>query len=170
MSEHARRIIGLDPGLQVMGWGVIDVVRDKLTHIANGSIATSPRCSLAERLVQLEAGLVQVIEALAPQEAAVENTFVNRDGAATLKLGQARAITLLVPARAGLTVAEYAPNEIKKIVTGAGHASKQQISTMLRMLLPQAEPANEHSADALAIAIAHAYMGHPKFLKIKEVS
>jgi crossover junction endodeoxyribonuclease RuvC len=170
MSEHTRRIIGLDPGLQVMGWGVIDVVRDKLTHIANGSIATSSRCSLAERLVQLETGLVQVMEQLKPQEAAVENTFVNRDGAATLKLGQARAITLLVPARAGLPVAEYAPNEIKKIVTGSGHASKQQITAMLRMLLPKAEPTNEHSADALAIAIAHAYTGQAKFLKIKEMT
>lgn len=153
-----------------MGWGVIDMVGGKLTHVGNGSVSTSARTALAERLVQLEAGLVQVVEAMGPDEAAVEKTFVNRDGAATLKLGQSRAIALLVPARMGLPVAEYAPNEIKKIVTGAGHASKDQISAMLRMLLPKAALVDEHSADALAIAIAHAYMGQSTFLKIKEVS
>jgi crossover junction endodeoxyribonuclease RuvC len=112
--------------------------------------------SLAERLVELEIGINQVFDAWRPDEAAVENSFVNRDGASTLKLGQARAISLLVPARLGLPVAEYAPNLVKKSVTGSGHAEKHQVEVMVRMLLPTARPETNHSADALAVAITHA--------------
>lgn len=154
-----RRLIGLDPGLRHLGWGVIEVENNRLTHIANGSISSNAKDTLAQRLVTLEAGLEKVFEAFQPEQAAVENTFVNKDGAATLKLGQARAVCLLVPARRKMPIAEYAPNFIKRSVTGSGHADKKQIETMVKMLLPQANPKNEHAADALAIAITHANAG-----------
>lgn len=153
------RFLGIDPGLRFMGWGVIELVGTRLTHVANGVVTSSDRLSLAERLVQLEAGLVEVIEAYAPHSAAVENAFVARDAAAALKLGQARAVALLVPSRAGLPVAEYAPNHVKKAVVGAGHAGKGQIQMMVEMLLPGCHALNEHAADALAIAICHAHAG-----------
>lgn len=153
------RYLGIDPGLRAMGWGVIEVTGTRLRHIANGTITSSAKRSLAERLVELEAGLVAVIEAHAPDSAAVENAFVARDAAAALKLGQARAIALLVPSRAGLVVAEYAPNHVKKAVVGAGHAGKGQIQMMVEMLLPGCRAMSEHAADALAIAICHAHAG-----------
>lgn len=153
------RFLGIDPGLRFMGWGVIELVGTKLTHVANGAVTSNDKFSLAERLVQLEAGLVDVIETYAPHSAAVENAFVARDAAAALKLGQARAVALLVPARAGLVVAEYAPNHVKKAVVGAGHAGKGQIQMMVEMLLPGCRAMNEHAADALAIAICHAHAG-----------
>lgn len=156
---QSRRLIGLDPGLRHLGWGVIEVNANKLSHIADGSVVSMPDDSLAERLVQLETALEAVFATYRPEQAAVENTFVNRDGAATLKLGQARAVCLLVPARRGLPIAEYAPNFIKRAVTGAGHADKHQIKAMVKTLLPAANPKNEHAADALAVAIAHAHAG-----------
>jgi len=112
---------------------------------------------LGERLVVIHDGLIAVIEKYAPHEAAVENTFVNTNAAATLKLGQARGIAMLVPARAGLSVAEYAPNLVKKSIVGSGHAEKAQIRVMIGVLLPKAEPQSEDAADALAIAICHAH-------------
>lgn len=151
--------LGIDPGLTATGWGVIGISGSKLSHIANGTITSNARLSLAERLVQIEAGLVQVIADYAPDAAAVEQAFVARDASAALKLGQARAIALLVSARAGLAVAEYAPNHIKKSVVGAGHADKVQIRLMVEMLLPGSKAASEHAADALAIAICHAHSG-----------
>ncbi len=154
-----RRLIGLDPGLRFTGWGVIDRLGNKLTHIANGSVASDAKLSLPERLVQLEDGLNDVFETWQPEHAAVEQTFVNRDGAATLKLGQARAVCLLVPARRRIEVVEYAPNFIKRAVTGSGHADKQQIAAMLDILLPQAAAGDEHAADALAVAITLAHAG-----------
>lgn len=159
MTLETRRLIGLDPGLRFTGWGVVDMCGTKLTHIANGSVRSDAKFTLPERLLQLEQGLAEVFDAYAPEYAAVEQTFVNRDGAATLKLGQARAVCLLAPARRGLTVAEYAPNFIKRSVTGSGHADKNQINTMVSMLLPKAEIADEHAADALAIAITLAHAG-----------
>ncbi|HEY4344080.1 MAG TPA: crossover junction endodeoxyribonuclease RuvC [Parvibaculum sp.] len=153
------RYLGIDPGLRATGWGVIDVSGARLTHVANGTIASNDRLSLAERLVQIEAGLVAVIEAHAPDAAAVETAFVARDPLAALKLGQARGIALLVPARCGISVAEYAPNHIKKSVVGAGHAGKGQIRMMIEMLLPGCGVETEHAADALAIAICHAHSG-----------
>ncbi len=158
-STTPRRLIGLDPGLRFTGWGVVDLKGSKLTHIANGSVRSDAKLSLAERLLQLEQGLVEVFDRWTPDFAAVEQVFVNRDGAATLKLGHARAVCLLVPARRQISVAEYAPNFIKRTVTGSGHADKHQIATMLGMLLPQAKPANEHAADALAVAITLAHAG-----------
>ena len=156
---QSRRLIGLDPGLRNLGWGVIDVSRGKLVHIANGTISSNAKDSLADRLVQLMLGLEEVVDTHQPNQAAVENSFVNKDGAATLKLGQARAVCLIVPARKGLKVFEYAPNFIKRSVTGAGHADKHQINAMVKTLLPQAKPESEHAADALAIAITHAHAG-----------
>jgi crossover junction endodeoxyribonuclease RuvC len=153
------RYLGIDPGLRATGWGVIDTAGARLSHVANGTIVSDERLSLAERLVQIEAGLSGIVEAYAPDAAAVEQAFVARDAAAALKLGQARAIALLVPARSGIAVAEYAPNHVKKSVTGAGHAGKAQIRMMVEMLLPGSCAATEHAADALAVAICHAHSG-----------
>ena len=155
----SRRLIGLDPGLRFTGWGVIDMDGSKLKHVANGSIASDAKRAVAERLLQLEEGLLNVFAQWQPEFAAVEQSFVNRDGVATLKFGQARAISLLVPARLGLPVEEYAPNFIKRAVTGAGHADKKQIAAMVSMLLPTAKLQDEHATDALAIAITLAHAG-----------
>jgi len=151
------RLLGLDPGLRATGWGVIDVSGNRLTHVANGTITSDAKLSLAARLVELERGVQLVLDTYHPATAAVETAFVAKDAAAALKLGQARAISLLVPARFGLDVAEYAPNKIKKTVVGAGHADKAQIKMMVEMLLPQCRTKNEHAADALAVAICHAH-------------
>jgi crossover junction endodeoxyribonuclease RuvC len=120
-------------------------------------VDTDGKAPLSERLVCIHQGLSRVIAEFNPDEAAVEATFVNRDAVATLKLGQARGIALLVPAQAGLRVAEYAPNLVKKTIVGAGHAEKPQIRMMVSMLLPRADPQTEDAADALAIAITHAH-------------
>jgi crossover junction endodeoxyribonuclease RuvC len=151
------RIIGIDPGLRHTGWGVIGVQSNKLSFFASGTVDTDSAAPLSERLKALHDGLFSVMRDHVPEEAAVEATFVNRDGAATLKLGQARGICMLVPALASLSVAEYAPNLVKKSVVGAGHADKAQIRTMVKLLLPRAEFKTEHAADALAIAICHAH-------------
>ena len=151
------RIIGIDPGLRHTGWGVIGTQSNRLSFIASGTVDTDSADPLATRLKALHDGLLTIMQSQMPNEAAVEATFVNRDGAATLKLGQARGICMLVPALAGLSVAEYAPNLVKKSVVGAGHADKTQIRAMVKLLLPRAEFKTEHAADALAIAICHAH-------------
>jgi len=151
------RIIGIDPGLRRTGWGVVDCAGTRLVHVADGVVTSDERLTLAERLVQLRDRLVAVVAAWQPDEAAVEETFVSRDARATLKLGQARAVALMVPAAAGLAVAEYAPNMVKKSVVGTGHAEKEQIRRMIGVLLPRAKPASADAADALAIAICHAH-------------
>lgn len=150
------RVLGIDPGLRNLGWGVIDVSGSRLSHVANG-IIHSEGVDLAERLLSLFEALRAVVNSHAPDAAAVEQTFVNKDGAATLKLGQARGIAMLVPAMAGLTVGEYAPNAIKKAVVGVGHADKGQVAQMVRYQLPGVELAGPDAADALAIAICHAH-------------
>ncbi|MEM6848298.1 MAG: crossover junction endodeoxyribonuclease RuvC [Pseudomonadota bacterium] len=149
-------ILGIDPGLRVTGWGVVRANGARLEFIAAGSVGSDSSAKLADRLATLHAGLCSVLADVAPDEAAVEESFVNRDGAATLKLGHARGIALLVPAAAGLPVAEYAPNTVKKTVVGSGHAAKGQISHMVTRLLPQARAADHHAFDALAVAICHA--------------
>ena len=159
------RILGIDPGLRRTGWGVIGCAGNRLMYVACGSVATNEKLSLAERLVAIHDGLARIIDEFRPDEAAVEQTFVNRDGAATLKLGQARGIALLVPARAGVSVAEYAPNLVKKTIVGAGHAEKDQIRLMIGVLLPKADPASEDAADALAIAVTHAHHRQSAALK-----
>ena len=149
-------LLGLDPGLRNTGWGVIEADSNRLRHIANGVVrpGTGP---LAERLLRLYQELTQIIGAYRLDGAAVEETFVNRDGQATLKLGQARGIVMLVPAQAGLPVAEYPANTVKKSVVGYGHADKTQIGHMISVLLPGADVASADAADALAVAICHAH-------------
>ncbi len=153
----AIRILGVDPGLRATGWGVVRITGNALAFEAAGTVRAPTTGDLAARLRALHDGLDDVVRAWSPDEAAVEQTFVNRDATATLKLGQARGIALLVPARAGLAVAEYAPNEVKKAVVGAGHADKRQIRAMVRVLLPRADFDSDDAADALAIAITHAH-------------
>ncbi len=150
------RVIGIDPGLRNMGWGVIDTDGARISHVANG-VLHGEGVELAERLLVLFDGLTEVIARYKPETAAVEKTFVNRDGVGTLKLGQARGVALLVPARAGLPVGEYAPNQVKKTVVGVGHAAKQQVDHMVRLQLPGVEIAGPDAADALAIALTHAH-------------
>jgi crossover junction endodeoxyribonuclease RuvC len=157
MGNQAIRILGIDPGLRRTGWGLIESDGNRLIHVACGSVETSERADLAVRLMAIHDGLIAVIEQYAPNEAAVENTFVNGNAVSTLKLGQARGIAMLVPARAGLAVSEYAPNLVKKTVVGSGHAEKGQIRMMVGVLLPKASPKSDDAADALAIAICHAH-------------
>lgn len=160
------RILGIDPGLRRTGWGVIDVDGNRLIFVACGSVASDDKAAVAERLVTIHAGLTRVVDEFRPAEAAVEATFVNKDAAATLKLGQARGIAMLVPAIAGLRVAEYAPNLVKKTIVGAGHCEKAQIRMMIGVLLPKADPASDDAADALAIAVCHAHHRQSAVLKV----
>ena len=154
---EAIRIIGIDPGLRRTGWGVVETLGNTLRFIASGTVRSDEKLDLASRLNQLYNGLEDVIHREQPFEAAVENTFVNKDATATLKLGQARGIAMLAPARAGLRVAEYAPNAVKKSVIGVGHGDKKQIHMMVKVLLPKAHFDTDDAADALAIAICHAH-------------
>jgi crossover junction endodeoxyribonuclease RuvC len=152
------RILGLDPGLAHMGWGVIDVAGSRLTHVAHGVIATRAAEGLGLRLMMLHRELEGVIAQLRPASIAVEQAFVHKDPSAALKLGHARAVALLAAAQAGLEIAEYTPNHIKKCVVGAGHAGKEQVQAMVRRLLPQCRVEQADAADALAAAIAHAHL------------
>ena len=150
------RVIGIDPGLRSLGWGVIEAAGSRLSHVENGQIKSRGE-TLAARLLSLHDELRDVIARLAPDHAAVEHTFVNKDAVGTLKLGQARGIALLVPAAAGLDVAEYAPNHVKKSVVGVGHADKAQVDAMVQVLLPGIKINGADAADALAVAICHAH-------------
>ncbi|PBC10802.1 crossover junction endodeoxyribonuclease RuvC [Mesorhizobium sp. WSM3859] len=154
---EAIRIIGIDPGLRRTGWGIIDSLGNSLRFVASGTVRSDDKAPLATRLCQLHDGLAEVLHQAMPHEAAVEQTFVNKDATATLKLGQARGIAMLVPARAGLVVAEYAPNAVKKAVIGVGHGEKKQIHMMVKVLMPRAVFDTDDAADALAIAICHAH-------------
>ena len=157
MTRQPIRILGIDPGLRRTGWGVVEVDGNRLSYVACGSLATDDQATLAMRLVTIHDGLSRVVADFRPDEAAAEATFVNRDAAATLKLGQARGVALLVPAKAGVPVAEYAPNLVKKTIVGAGHGDKAQIRMMVGVLLPKATPESEDAADALAVAVTHAH-------------
>jgi len=150
------RIIGLDPGLRHTGWGVVEFEGNRLRHIADGAVHSRQGDGLAERLVQLFSALDEVIGRFSPDEAAVEETFVNKNPGSTLKLGAARGVVLLAPALRGLAVAEYSANLVKKSVVGAGHADKNQIQLMVKRLLPGSS-ASADAADALAVAICHAH-------------
>jgi crossover junction endodeoxyribonuclease RuvC len=158
IGRAVMRILGIDPGLRNLGWGVIDADGSRLSHVANG-ILHSQGADLPRRLLSLYEQLTDILHLHAPDTAAVEHTFVNKDGAGTLKLGQARAIALLVPAQFGIPVGEYAPNAVKKTVVGVGHAQKGQVDHMVRMQLPGVAIAGADAADALAVAICHAYQG-----------
>jgi crossover junction endodeoxyribonuclease RuvC len=151
------RVLGLDPGLRHTGWGVVDVAGDRLAHVADGVAHAATDQPLAVRLVSLFRQLGEVLERYRPDEAAVEETFVNRNAASTLKLGVARGVVLLAPAERGLPVAEYSANLIKKAVVGAGHAEKAQVQLMVRRLLPGFAIGQADAADALAVAICHAH-------------
>lgn len=161
------RILGIDPGLRKTGWGVIAVDGARLSFIACGSVEPDPSGEMGARLAALHEGLRQVVVDHAPDEAAVEETFVNADARSALKLGAARGVAMLVPAQAGLSVAEYAPNHVKKTVVGAGHAEKQQIRAMIKVLLPKAIVKTEDAADALAIALCHAQNRAVRALKTR---
>jgi crossover junction endodeoxyribonuclease RuvC len=161
------RIIGLDPGLRNTGWGVIEADGSRLIYVADGSVHSDADAPLAERLLQIHQQLLAVLQEHAPDEAAVEETFVNTDARATLKLGQARGAVMLAPAMCKIPVSEYAPNTIKKSVVGAGHAEKTQVKHMVKLLLPRAELKTPDSIDALAIAICHAH--HRGAQKLKDV-
>lgn len=150
------RVLGLDPGLRRLGWGVIEASGSRQRYLACGTCLSGDG-SLAQRLLSLHRQLSEVVAKWRPDEAAVEQTFVNRDGAATLKLGQARAIALLVPAEAGLEIGEYAPNTVKKAVVGVGHADKAQIMHMLKLQFPGVVLESADAADALAIALTHVF-------------
>jgi len=164
--QNAIRIIGIDPGLQRMGWGIVDSLGSSLSFVAAGTVRTNSKAQLASRLCELHDGLSEVLHTHMPLEAAVEQTFVNKDAKATLKLGQARGIAMVVPAQAGLPVAEYAPNQVKKTVIGVGHGDKNQIKLMVNMLLPKASFDSDDAADALAIAICHAHSRGVSDLKV----
>ena len=156
MKGQLIRIIGIDPGLRRTGWGVIESDGVRLAYVASGHIVSTDKEELSFRLRELYEGISSVLASFRPQEAAVEETFVNDNARATLKLGQARGMALLAPAMKGLRVAEYPPNLIKKTVVGAGHAEKKQIQVMVGFLLPKAKFESADEADALAIAICHA--------------
>ena len=163
------RILGIDPGLRRTGWGVIESDGNRLSFIGCGSVEPPDSLPLASRLLAIHEGLAAVLRDFLPAEAAVEQTFVNKDGVATLKLGQARGVAMLAPAMFGIAVSEYAPNQVKKTVVGAGHADKNQVAVMLKILLPKAEPASPDATDALAIAITHAHHRQNATLRLRVV-
>ena len=160
------RIIGIDPGLRRTGWGVVEIAGNRLGFLGCGSVLTDDRAGLAVRLLAIHDGLMRIVEEYRPDEAAVEATFVNKDASATLKLGQARGIAMVVPAKAGMPVAEYAPNLVKKSIVGAGHGDKTQVRMMIGVLLPKADPASDDAADALAVAVTHAHHRQSVVLKV----
>ena len=160
------RILGIDPGLRRTGWGVVEIAGNRLAFLACGSVTTNETDMLAVRLLTIYDGLMRILLEFRPDEAAVEATFVNKDAAATLKLGQARGIAMVVPAKAGMPVAEYAPNLVKKSIVGAGHGDKTQVRMMIGVLLPKADPASDDAADALAIAVTHAHHRQSLLLKV----
>jgi crossover junction endodeoxyribonuclease RuvC len=160
------RILGVDPGLRRTGWGVVEITGNRLSFLGCGSVTTNDREPLAARLLAIHDGLTRILDQFHPDEAAVEATFVNKDAQATLKLGQARGIAMVVPAKAGLPVAEYAPNLVKKSIVGAGHGDKTQVRMMIGVLLPKADPASDDAADALAIAVTHAHHRQSAVLKV----
>jgi crossover junction endodeoxyribonuclease RuvC len=160
------RILGIDPGLRRTGWGVVEIAGNRLGFIGCGSVISNDRDDMATRLLAIHDGLVRILDEFRPDEAAVEATFVNKDAQATLKLGQARGIAMVVPAKAGVPVAEYAPNVVKKSIVGSGHGDKVQVRMMIGVLLPKADPASHDAADALAIAVTHAHHRQSVVLKV----
>jgi len=152
------RILGVDPGLARMGWGVIDMGGTRLSHVAHGVLTSDAKSGIGPRLLALHQSLSEIIARFEPVSIAIEQAFVHKDPSAALKLGQARAVALLAAARAGLEIAEYTPNHVKKCVVGAGHAGKEQVQAMVQYLLPMSRVETADAADALALAIAHAHL------------
>ncbi|MBO0733139.1 MAG: crossover junction endodeoxyribonuclease RuvC [Methylocapsa sp.] len=159
MQRGIIRVLGIDPGLRATGWGIVEACGAELAYIASGCIRPVSEQPIARRLCQIHEGLSLIIREFRPGEAAIEETFVNRDPQSALKLGQARGICLAVPALCGLRVAEYAANLVKKTLTGTGHAAKEQIAMMVGILLPGSEAQSSDAADALAVAITHCRLG-----------
>ena len=151
------RVMGLDPGLRNTGWGVIEAEGNRLRHVANGVVRSDPEKPVAERLLQLQIGIMEIVDSYEPSDAAVETTLANKNPASTLKLGMARGVALLTPASQGIPVGEYLPMIVKKAVVGTGHADKNQVETMVRRLLPGCDISVSDAADALAVAICHAH-------------
>lgn len=166
MSRIVTRILGLDPGLNHTGWGVIETVDNRLSFIACGAIHPHAKAAMSARLATIHDELKKIVEAHRPDEAAIEETFVNNNAASALKLGMARGVAMLVPALLGLSVAEYSANTVKKSVSGYGHADKSQIAHMIKILLPKAEPTSPDATDALAIAITHAHHRNIRTLEV----
>lgn len=161
------KILGLDPSLSSTGWGVIEVENNRIRYVADGVIKTNTSLDLASRLSKLYQGVCDVINFYKPDEAAIEIVFVNNNPFSSMKLGQARGAVILAPAQAGIPVAEYEPNQIKKAVVGVGHAEKNQVETMVKVLLPGAKPVNNDASDALAIAICHNNFRHSRNINRK---
>lgn len=151
------KLLGLDPGLNRTGWGIIDIKNNHLSYVSSGVIQASSKFELSKRLSIIFDGLSSLIEMYSPEEAAVEETFVSKNPNSTLKLGQARGVALLAPAQVGLSVAEYSPNLVKKTIVGTGHAAKNQVLMMVKTILPLSNVSKEDEADALAVAICHAH-------------
>jgi len=154
---NSVRLLGLDPGLQHTGWGLVECAGSRLRHLGDGVISTDAGQPLAERLCTLHRGILLLLEQWQPDEAAVEHTYVNKNPGAALKLGQARGVVLLTPALGGIPVAEYQAMEVKRAVVGTGHAEKAQVEAMVKRLLPGAVMRRSDAADALAVAICHAH-------------
>lgn len=157
LGQGKVRILGIDPGLRFTGWGVLEAEGNHLHHIADGVIATDGTQSVPLRLKVLDDALAALLERFSPDEAAVEETYVNRNATATLKLGYARGVALLAPARAGIGVFEYGAKTVKMAVVGTGGADKEQVGLMVRRLLPGSTQQRADAADALAVAICHAH-------------
>lgn len=151
------RVLGIDPGLERTGWGIIDVDGSRLSFVTAGVIRSKSSEKMTVRLCRIDTDLTDIILQYKPQTAAIEETFVNKNAGSSLKLGQARGVAILAPARAGLDVAEYAANMVKKSVVGAGHAAKDQVAMMIKVLLPTSGELAADAADALAVAICHAH-------------
>lgn len=159
------KIMGLDPSLSSTGWGIIEVENNRLRYVADGFIPTSPKMPIAERLAIIHKTLAEVIALYRPDEAAIEQVFLNDNPTSTIKLGMARGVVILAPALAGIPVTEYEPNKIKKAVVGVGKADKHQVETMVKILLPGCKPKNNDSSDALSMAICHnSYRGYKEVL------
>lgn len=152
---NMTRILGLDPSLSSTGWGIIEVESNRLHYVADGFIPTDPKQPIAERLAQIHKVLCEVIELYKPDEAAIEQVFLNSNAASTIKLGMARGVVIMAPALFNIPVTEYEPNKVKKAVVGVGKAEKSQVETMVKILLPGCKPKNNDSSDALAIAVTH---------------
>lgn len=149
------RILGLDPSLSSTGWGIIEAENNRIKYVADGFIPTDTKAPIAERLAAINRVLREVIEIYKPDEAAIEQVFLNSNPVSTIKLGMARGVVIMSPAQYGISVTEYEPNKVKKAVVGVGKAEKNQVETMVKVLLPGCKPKNNDSSDALAIAITH---------------
>lgn len=149
------RILGLDPSLSSTGWGIVEVENNRLRYVADGFIKTDPKLPIYDRLAVIHRALNKVIETYHPQEAAIEQVFLNENPTSTIKLGMARGVVILAPALFGIPVCEYEPTKVKKAVVGVGRAEKSQVETMVKILLPGCKPKNNDSSDALAMAICH---------------